>query len=122
MSQTNHFYAVILVGRDRPIEVCTCKLTFIEMQNLNHSFSHCVCCKWPNDDDDGTLPFCQTYFDVETYSELDSFGSSTVPGHLRINICVFPESQSIPIYNLSSHFPKCISCLKFVVGCQILIY
>jgi len=24
------------------------------------------------------------------YSELDSFGSSTVPGHLRINIFVFP--------------------------------
>ena len=59
---------------------------------------------------------------LERYSELHSFGSSTVPGHLRINICVFPECQSIPIYNLSSHFPKCISCLKFVVGCQILIY
>jgi len=32
------------------------------------------------------------------YSELDSFGSSTVPGHLRINIIDFPECQSIPIY------------------------
>ena len=32
------------------------------------------------------------------YSELDSFGSSTVPGHLRIYIFVFPECQSIPIY------------------------
>jgi len=27
---------------------------------------------------------------VYMYSELDSFGSSTVPGHLRINIFVFP--------------------------------
>ena len=57
-----------------------------------------------------------------SYSELDSFGSSTVPGHLCINIFVFQERQSIPIYYLSSHFPKSISCLKFVVGCQILIY
>jgi len=32
------------------------------------------------------------------YSELDSFGSSTVPGHLRIKIFVFPGCQSIPIY------------------------
>ena len=32
------------------------------------------------------------------YSELDSFGSSTVPGHLRINIFVFPECQNIPTY------------------------
>ena len=32
------------------------------------------------------------------YSELDSFGSSTVPGHLRIHIFVFPECPSIPIY------------------------
>jgi len=56
------------------------------------------------------------------YSELDSFGSSTVPGHLRINIFVFPECQSIPIYKLSSHFPKSISCMKFAVGWQILIY
>ena len=32
------------------------------------------------------------------YSEPDSFGSSTVPGHLRINIFVFPECQSTPIY------------------------
>jgi len=32
------------------------------------------------------------------YSELDSFGSSTVPGHFHINIFVFPECQSIPIY------------------------
>jgi len=32
------------------------------------------------------------------YSILDSFGSSTVPGHLRINIFVFSECQSISIY------------------------
>ena len=56
------------------------------------------------------------------YSELDSFGSSTVPGHIRINIFVFPECQSIPIYLLPSHFPKSISCLNCVDGCQILIY
>jgi len=35
---------------------------------------------------------------LSNYSELDSFGSSTVPGHLRINIFVFPEYQSIPTY------------------------
>ena len=35
---------------------------------------------------------------LKLYSELDSFGSSTVPGHLRINIFVFPECQSILIY------------------------
>ena len=34
----------------------------------------------------------------EGYSELDSFVSSTVPGHHRINIFVCPECQSIPIY------------------------
>jgi len=35
---------------------------------------------------------------IKGNSELDSFGSSTVPGHFRINIFVFPECQSIPIY------------------------
>ena len=43
------------------------------------------------------LNFSRSTFLV-IYSELDSFGSSTVPGHFRINIFVFPECQSIPIY------------------------
>ena len=45
------------------------------------------------------VSFCKTHKEYlcdyccdlhKHYSELDSFGSSTVPGHLRINIFVFP--------------------------------
>jgi len=47
--------------------------------------------------DIGTIDIRRYMSMIGTYSELDSFGSSTVPGQLQKKIFVFPEWYSISI-------------------------
>ena len=41
-----------------------------------------------------------------TYSELDSFGSSTVPGHLRINIFIFSRMSKYTDLSIIQSFSQ----------------
>ena len=54
-------------------------------------------------------------FTIWLYSELDSFGSSTVPGHLRIYIFVLPECQSLTTFNYPVIFLNLLAALTLLL-------